>query len=142
MQYNIPNNFYRISLKALILDEQKRFLLAREENGMWEMLGGGLDYGEGVEDNLRRELMEETGMEILEIAKSPSYFVTGPHITIPGSHKALVIYEVKVKDLNFKKSEECVELKFFTAEEAFALEDKLYPSIIPFTKQFDPKNHS
>jgi 8-oxo-dGTP pyrophosphatase MutT (NUDIX family) len=41
---NIPNCFYRVSIKALVLDEQGRFLLCREDNGKWELPGGGLDF--------------------------------------------------------------------------------------------------
>lgn len=141
MQYNIPNNFYRISVKALILNDEKKFLLAKESNGLWEILGGGLDYGETAKDCLVRELKEETGFEVIEISESPKYFVTGEHITIPGTHKALLIYEVKVKDLNFVKSDECVEIKFFSKEEALAMKESLYPSIIPFIEEFDPKKH-
>ncbi len=42
----IPNNFYRTSVKALILDDKKRFLLLLEKKGLWELPGGGLDFGE------------------------------------------------------------------------------------------------
>jgi 8-oxo-dGTP diphosphatase len=43
---NIPECFYRVSVKALILDDKKRFLLIREGNGFWSLPGGGLDFGE------------------------------------------------------------------------------------------------
>ncbi len=36
----IPNCFYRVSAKALILDKEKRVLLEKEDNGSWELLGG------------------------------------------------------------------------------------------------------
>jgi len=35
----IPACFYRISIKALILDENGRFLLCREDNGKWDFPG-------------------------------------------------------------------------------------------------------
>jgi 8-oxo-dGTP diphosphatase len=38
--WNIPPCFYRLSVKALIHDEQGRFLLVKEENNLWELPGG------------------------------------------------------------------------------------------------------
>ena len=38
--------FYRTSVKALIKNSEGKILLSKEENGMWELLGGGLDHGE------------------------------------------------------------------------------------------------
>lgn len=32
MEHTIPQCFYRISIKALILNEEKKFLLSKEEN--------------------------------------------------------------------------------------------------------------
>lgn len=56
---NIPNCFYRISIKALILDKDGKFLLCRESDGRWELPGGGLDHGENPQDGLMREIKEE-----------------------------------------------------------------------------------
>lgn len=33
-------NFYRISIKAVVLNSENKFLLAREDNGSWDFLGG------------------------------------------------------------------------------------------------------
>ena len=134
---NAPNNYYRTSVKALILDEQKRFLLSLEENGSWELLGGGLDFGETPQECLHRELKEEAGLEITYINEYPSYFVTGQ--TENGVWKANVLYEIRVKDLQFEPSDECIELKFFTKDEA--LKENLYPTVREFVSLFDPVNH-
>lgn len=131
------NNDYRISIKALILDDTNRFLLALEENGVWEFLGGGLEYGENPYDCLVRELKEEAGLEITMVNIKPAYFVTAVNDT--GEWKANLIYKVKVKNLNFRPSDECIELKFFTKAEA--LKEKLYPTILEFVKVFNPKDH-
>lgn len=128
----MADSFYRISVKALILDEENRFLLALEEKGIWELLGGGLEYGEKPYDCLIRELKEEAGLEVTGIKPKPSYFVTSKNAK--GEWKANIIYEVKVKNLDFQPSEECVELRFFTKSEA--LKEELYPTVLEFVKEY------
>ena len=46
--------YYRISVKGIVIDDQGRILLSREDNGMWEMLGGGLDHDEDPIVGLKR----------------------------------------------------------------------------------------
>jgi ADP-ribose pyrophosphatase YjhB (NUDIX family) len=62
----------REAARALVLDPDDRVLLVRfvnPETGdeFWATPGGGLDPGEGLEDGLRRELGEETGLEDAEL---------------------------------------------------------------------------
>ena len=131
---HIPNNFYRISIKALILNEEKKFLLMREENGFWELPGGGLDFGETIDECLRRELREEAGLTIAHIAKQPSYFLTG--LNLEQQWKSIVVYETTVRELTITPSDECVEVRFFTKDEA--LREKLYPTVKSFVEIFEP----
>jgi ADP-ribose pyrophosphatase YjhB (NUDIX family) len=53
---------------ALVSDEAGRLLLARRSaavfDGYWDLPGGFLGEGEDPLDGLRRELLEETGLEI------------------------------------------------------------------------------
>lgn len=73
----IPNCFYRVSIKALVLDEQGRFLLLREADGRWSFPGGGFDHTDkSPREALTRELREEMGVEFLTMADNPSYFLT------------------------------------------------------------------
>jgi 8-oxo-dGTP diphosphatase len=57
---------------ALVVDDRGRLLLARRagepEQGKWDLPGGFLDEGEPPLDGLRRELREETGLEIEPLA--------------------------------------------------------------------------
>lgn len=52
---------------ALIFDGQRILLIERGKEplkGQWSLPGGAVEVGELVEDALRREVLEETGLEV------------------------------------------------------------------------------
>ena len=56
---------HSVSVAAVITDDHGRALLIqRADNGHWEPPGGVLELGETIEDGLRREVREETGLDI------------------------------------------------------------------------------
>lgn len=52
---------FRISIKAIIYNEQGQLLVVKEHGLNWGLPGGGLDFGETFETALARELEEEIG---------------------------------------------------------------------------------
>lgn len=105
-----------MSIKGIVVDEQGRILLAREDNGKWEMLGGGLDHGEDPKQCLIREIYEETGLKVTSISERPLYFLTA--LRLDGiTYTANVIYEITLENLDFTPSDECQELRFFSPED-------------------------
>ncbi|HJQ08174.1 MAG TPA: NUDIX hydrolase [Candidatus Saccharimonadales bacterium] len=130
--------YYRVSVKGLVIDETGRFLLTKEDNDKWELLGGGLDHGEDPIACLKREINEETGLEVTYVSSSPKYFVTTRRHN-SDTFIANVIYEIKLKDLDFKPSDECQELRYFSAEEA--RHESLFPNVEKFLDVFDPSLH-
>ena len=69
----IPSPYYRLSVKAKIKIDGK-ILLVREDGKDWDLPGGGVEHNETIEDALRRELMEETGITDFKIKKTPEIF--------------------------------------------------------------------
>ncbi len=56
---------HSVSVAAAVVDNEGRVLaIRRRDNGHWEPPGGVLELGETVEDGLRREVLEETGLLI------------------------------------------------------------------------------
>lgn len=54
-----------VAAQVLIFDEQHRLLmLRRADNNKWDCPGGYIEPGESTEETARREILEETGLEI------------------------------------------------------------------------------
>jgi len=49
---------------ALIMHESKLLLLRRHHTGKYHLHGGGVEIGGYMEETLKREVQEETGIEI------------------------------------------------------------------------------
>jgi ADP-ribose pyrophosphatase YjhB (NUDIX family) len=56
---------HSVSVAAVVVDDQDRVLLIqRRDNGHWEPPGGVLELGEEITEGLRREVAEETGLDV------------------------------------------------------------------------------
>jgi len=54
---------YRLSLKALIVNENDKVLVVKESGrDWWDLPGGGMDHDETIEQALARELAEEVNL--------------------------------------------------------------------------------
>ncbi|MEO8173713.1 MAG: NUDIX domain-containing protein [Sediminibacterium sp.] len=62
---------FNVRVYGLLFDEKKRLLVSDEfirGNYFTKLPGGGLEFGEGTRDCLKREFMEETGLTV-EVAE-------------------------------------------------------------------------
>lgn len=57
-------NHFRIGVYALIFDDGRVLLAHRRDINWWNLPGGGMEIGETVEEAMRREVREETGLEV------------------------------------------------------------------------------
>jgi 8-oxo-dGTP diphosphatase len=62
--HNDATHIFRVSVSALIFDEERVLLAHRRDIGWWNLPGGAVDPGETVDEALRREVREETGLEV------------------------------------------------------------------------------
>lgn len=63
------SNKIELAIKGLVLHNGKALILQRSDHdehgaGTWECVGGGLEFGEDVEQSLIREVHEEAGIHI------------------------------------------------------------------------------
>lgn len=83
---------FKILTKALILKNNKLLILKRKESskfagGLWDIPGGKLEFGENLEDSLKREIYEETTLKVnvkkvLNVASSVDIKTENQYITI------------------------------------------------------------
>ena len=66
MAHNKPTDAhcFRVSASALIIENEHVLLAHRRAIDWWNLPGGAIDAGETVTEGLRREVREETGLEI------------------------------------------------------------------------------
>ena len=65
---------HSVSVTGVITDDRGRALLIqRRDNHRWEPPGGVLEPGESIHDGLRREVREETGLDVEPVALTGVY---------------------------------------------------------------------
>ncbi len=137
----IPKTFYRVSIKGLILDPSRtKFMIVLEDNGYWELPGGGLDSNEkeSIDECLAREIREETGLVVDKVAPTPAYVLVGNNMS--GKQSVNLVYEATLTHLDFTPSNEATEIKFVTPKEALALNS--WRNVKELAEQFDSTRHA
>jgi 8-oxo-dGTP pyrophosphatase MutT (NUDIX family) len=113
----LPSPFYRVSLKVLVLDEQKRLLMCQAPDGEWEPPGGGWEHGESIYECLNRELTEELGVKIKSLGNIMTAY-TG--FNKRGFKTIKIAYSAELESLDFQYGDKG-GAKFVTKEELLLL---------------------
>ncbi|WP_053111010.1 NUDIX domain-containing protein [Bacillus sp. 445_BSPC] len=58
---------------VLVIDQNSRFLMVQSEK-MWKLPGGFIELGESAEEACRREILEETGINIGNLQLIEAFF--------------------------------------------------------------------
>lgn len=124
---HFPNSFYRVGVKGLCVRAGK-ILLAYDATckvdgnpvALWELPGGGMDFGETFKETLVREVKEEMGVAVTYVADKPMYVWTHKVTTgrnMEWFYVLLLAFPFEVENLEIRPSPECQEARFFTKEE-------------------------
>ncbi|HUP26546.1 MAG TPA: NUDIX domain-containing protein [Candidatus Limnocylindrales bacterium] len=117
----IKDCLYRISVKAIIVKDNKVLLVKEQDDEWWSFPGGGVDYGEDTAEALKRELTEELGVNASEInADKQIIFITIGAI-VDGVPRTNLFYHVDVPSTSIKATEHVIESGWFLPEELYAL---------------------
>jgi NADH pyrophosphatase NudC (nudix superfamily) len=104
------------TVSALIIDDDRVLLSKRAIEpfkGEWDTIGGFLEKGEHPEEGLRREVKEETGLDV-EIIKMLGFFMD----TYGGEDSTLnIAYLATIKSGEPKPADDVAELKWFSKNE-------------------------
>ena len=103
---------FPISIKAIIIDDNKVLCLKNERNE-WDFPGGKINFNENIEDCLKREVKEETNLDIknLKILKPFSLKFNDVPVFI-------VVYSAEIScDSSIFVSYEHSEYNFFSKSE-------------------------
>jgi len=120
----IRHCLYRIAVKAIIIRDGRLLLVQEQDDEWWSIPGGGVDYGETVDQALRRELSEELGVdpEAVQIDDTVQFVAIGA--IVKGIPKANLFYRVQVPTETIQPTAHVTEHKWCTADEI----SKLYMS--------------
>jgi ADP-ribose pyrophosphatase YjhB (NUDIX family) len=98
-----------------------------------------LEWSASPQEDLPREIGEEMGLEVKKVADNPCYFVTGQQTMNPNAKIANVIYETTLASLDFRASDECLEIKFVDKQDFKDM--PVFPDIKKLAEMFKPENH-
>jgi 8-oxo-dGTP diphosphatase len=127
---NQNDNTFQVSVKALFFNPEGKFLIAKDEANLWDFPGGRIQKGEAFISTLKRECQEEMGLDCEVLETSPS--IVYPTIDKEGRGRVMVFFKVHFDNLDFKPSDECVEVRFVSKEELVEL--PVYPQIKPLAE--------
>jgi len=111
---------HSVSVAGVIVDETGRALIVkRRDNGHWEPPGGVVDHNETIEDALRREVYEETGLKI------ESEGLTGVYQNMR-RHIVALVFRCALTDGELVENPEVTAFRWVTAGDLPHLMDEAY----------------
>ena len=110
-----------LGVDNIILNEEGKILLAKRSDvaknfpGMWNLISGHVEWGETIEQALKREAMEEIGCEIEIVRFTGRYY--DAHNRHPTKTIVCLPHICKIISGEPKPLDETSEIKWFSPEE-------------------------
>ncbi len=124
-----------VAAMGILYNEEKGLLLEkRTDTGEWCTPGGAIELGETLEEALKREVKEETNLDIA----NPKLFEikANVHMVYPNKDEVYytdIVYEINEFHGDLKPDRESVELAFFSLDN---LPENIMPTQIGYIKKF------
>ena len=111
---------HSVSVAGVITDDHgQALLIRRRDNHRWEPPGGVLELGETITDGLRREVREETGLDVEPVT------LTGIYKNMNQGIVALV-FRCKITGGDLTTTDEASAFRWATDSEITALAEETY----------------
>lgn len=107
-----------VAVKGIIVHNNEVLIIKRADNdeagaGIWEFVGGKIEFGEELEYALTREIIEEVGIDVdIEKLLYATTFKTDPTRQV-----VIIAYKCHAKNSNVKLSEEHSEYTWVTKQD-------------------------
>jgi 8-oxo-dGTP diphosphatase len=97
---------FRIGVYAVIFEQERVLLAHRRDIDWWNLPGGGMEPDETVEEAMRREVCEETGLEV-EVERLIGVY------SKPQKQEVVLTFRCRVVGGTLSATEESRECRFF-----------------------------
>jgi 8-oxo-dGTP diphosphatase len=117
----LKNKYVIVGVPGIIINNKGEILLGKRNEkarfyaGYWGLPGGLPEYGEKIEDAIKREIKEELGVEIIEAKRAKNVYERLPNKDCK-IHGVDVPYYCKIKG-EPKPKDETKEIKWFRPQE-------------------------
>lgn len=99
-----------------VISGDRIILVRRRDTGQWSLPGGMVDWGEDLPATIKRELKEETGLDLISIKRLVGVY-SSP-LRDPRLHSITVSVEVEAKgNLEIEDTREIIEVRAFNKKD-------------------------
>jgi len=117
----------QVGVKILLQNKDRKYLLLRrslekypEVKQLWDIVGGRITPGSSLFENLKREVKEETELDLIQ---EPKLIAAQDILRIPGRHTVRLTYLGSVEGDPKLNNEEHTDFQWFSIEELKAASD-------------------
>lgn len=111
----------QVGVKAFLANEQGKYLLTKRtdkykniQGGPWDIVGGRIEAGSPLIENLKREVDEEVGLTIIG---DPTLFAAQDILLVPGKHIVRLTYIATAVGEVKLQAEEAEDFNWYSWEE-------------------------
>lgn len=104
-----------VAVGGVIINDDKILLVKRAKppnKGVWAIPGGKVEFGETVFDAVKREIREETNLEVI-----PEELLAIVEIIKEGFHYVILDFICRVSSGELRPSSDALEARFFSLDE-------------------------
>lgn len=130
----------RLGSAAIVVDEHNRVLLGRRKKepnfGRWVLPGGKIEPFETIEEALRREVAEETGLQVTVTGQVGTFQIIDPD---KNEHRVIVYSWAEPASGNVSPASDLSELAWVTADQARRLDlTEIVRQVLTYARWLEP----